>query len=884
MENWNDDQQKFIAKLEETGKIFEEILTKDKDGMVIPFGEERDKLTHLKKRNEEILRKLKSREFTVAVVGLEKAGKSTLGNALLKRNILPEYTARCTFTTTKICAGNEDKGEIFFYSAEEFKRDFADTLKNVLKYEQPASFDTMDADALKRWWDTMEEKDNDTYSKYNTTTFRDVYNMLNGKNILNQLLGQKKLTFYGSDLETTEFKKFITGIDGYDSNHAVIRSAHPYAVKNVIIESANLGAMKDIVLYDVPGFNSPTELHKKQTLDMLRAADAIILVTNVGKTPNLDSSQLGMLRKGKDEENIPLSDKAFVFGNQIDIAQTAASARDNIAELKKDSLDNRIAKIEHIFIGSAKAYLENEGIESSNEALKGSTASKDKMDEWQMAYGITELWKSMQEYYNNDRFEVLKRRAEKTVSEAKDFLDGILKKYESSEWQPVETGGEFYLKTLRTLRKFKESAYDIAQEYNEKIVAEQPFSNMISENINEIFPNQDENSELLLKITRGGNIYTNSQIAITRIDADFREELQRIFLKNIVEKTAKATEDKEKEIYDKIKENFLEVMGMPADSPYKAELLESLDELFTALWIKNADKCRFNSLVERFTSDLLEALIMTPFSSAERFQKLSGKSFPEFISLATYYEHSPNAPQNDDEDRFLEFFSKILLHTNSDADNENKDTLKKFFSDNKDAITNGLTIAADFLPLGKWAKLILRGGIKLNEMPANLKSKLQSIFYNADWANLSKDDRVKKLEKIFSSYVAENSKISGKLTVEKLEYLHKLSKVTEIKNENEMLDVLNEDIEILRKFTLDAVIYAMGLEQAFISVITKNINIVRREDETDEGAEIFDKWIIENIRKLKVQEFAELERRNTDNQARKNIVETVRKVVDKLDD
>lgn len=97
---------------------------------------------------------------------------------------------------------------------------------------------------------------------------------------------------------------------------------------------------------------------------------------------------------------------------------------------------------------------------------------------------------------------------------------------------------------------------------------------MISENINEIFPNQDENSKLLLKITRGGNIYTDSPMAITRIDSNFREELQRIFLRNIVEKTAKATEDKEKEIYDKIKENFLKVMGMPADLPYKAELLK----------------------------------------------------------------------------------------------------------------------------------------------------------------------------------------------------------------------------------------------------------------------------------------------------------------------
>ena len=113
MDALSEEQQKFITKLDETDGIFDEIIQKDPNGMVIPFGEERIELERLRKRNQKVLNKLRTREFTVAVVGLEKAGKSTLGNALLKRNILPEYTERCTYTTTKICAGNEDCGKIF---------------------------------------------------------------------------------------------------------------------------------------------------------------------------------------------------------------------------------------------------------------------------------------------------------------------------------------------------------------------------------------------------------------------------------------------------------------------------------------------------------------------------------------------------------------------------------------------------------------------------------------------------------------------------------------------------------------------------------------------------------------------------------------------------
>ena len=41
--------------------------------------------------------------------------------------------------------------------------------------------------------------------------------------------------------------------------------------------------------------------------------------------------------------------------------------------------------------------------------------------------------------------------------------------------------------------------------------------------------------------------------------------------------------------------------------------------------------------------------------------------------------------------------------------------------------------------------------------------------------------------------------------------------------------------------------------------------------------------ISDNIRRVKVNEFRSLDQRNIDNQTRKNIVESVRKVVDKLE-
>ena len=123
MSQWEDRKDELIRKLEKSKMTFRDILAQDKDYLVFT-PQDREELESLLQRNDKVLSKLKKGEFTVAIVGLEKAGKSTLGNALLKNMILPEYTERCTYTTTEIRAGSETRGEIVFYSREEFQTPF----------------------------------------------------------------------------------------------------------------------------------------------------------------------------------------------------------------------------------------------------------------------------------------------------------------------------------------------------------------------------------------------------------------------------------------------------------------------------------------------------------------------------------------------------------------------------------------------------------------------------------------------------------------------------------------------------------------------------------------------------------------------------------------
>ena len=322
MSEWEKVKKEFVERLNRADKTFNEIFNADSEGLVIQ-GEELDSLKKFYKDNKKILHKLEINEFTVAVVGLEKAGKSTLGNALIKSMVLPEYSKRCTYTTTEIRSGEIDIAEVYFYTQEDFNKNFKRML-NEIKYPDAVDFSTMTLEAFQRYWKAVEtdpEQYHGIFTLYNGTVVEDIKAILKGKQKILPLLGHEREE-YGAEYWDPEdkfnmFKQRITGISGENEN-GVIRQPYPYAVEKVIIRSTQLDEMKHIVLYDVPGFDSPTELHKRQTEEMLKESDAIIFVTNVGTNPDLVGPQLDMLCKVQDPDGIKLSAKCFVFGNRID--------------------------------------------------------------------------------------------------------------------------------------------------------------------------------------------------------------------------------------------------------------------------------------------------------------------------------------------------------------------------------------------------------------------------------------------------------------------------------------------------------------------------------------------------------------------------------------
>ena len=910
MGNWEESKQNFINKLRKADEMFDEIFKVDSGELVIQ-GSEREDLKNLQAANKKILKKLESREFTVAIVGLEKAGKSTLGNALINSMVLPEYAQRCTYTTTEIRSGNADIAEVYFYSLDEFNKNFKRML-NDIKYTDTADFSSMTLAAFNHYWRAVETDPDMEYifQRHNASTAADIKEMLSGKSKLLPLLGHAKMTFgaeyWNANDKFNEFKQYVTGMAGENPDGSVIREPYPYAVKNVIIRSTQLADMSHMVLYDVPGFDSPTELHKRQTEEMLKQSDAIILVTNVGDRPNLTGTQLDMLRKGQDPDGIKLSAKAFVFGNKIDSAPDLKTANGNFSALRNGSVGNQIALAEHILCGSARAYLEGLGLIAGH-------FSKDRIDEWQLPNGdgIENLRQNMQHYYDNDRFEVLKRRAESTLDKTKNVLQTLLDRYSTGELNYSDVSAEILMDIQSRLSQFTEDASVITKEYIRNIFNERPFTSSLRDDVENIYPLVEEKYlPLIQKAENSVTMDPDGVYPTIKVDDQVRDKLGIIFLENIVISASRFTNDKQHEIRQALIDSFLKIMGMESSTTYKAELDASVNKLFDQMLIEGGATCNFNSLVERFAMTLIQTLITQPFAESERCIKVK-EALDELVSLSVYYD----MPRDSEEKNTLQlsklvgggnkFFARILAHEGVTSEveveidaTENEKFLRQIFEENRNQICKGQFVNIDTLPFVKWAKLIMKAGIHLNQMQLDrsiresdrLDNKLEDLFYTYDgqnnWTRFSTAQKIQAIEKVINDFIYANKGVPQSRQVQDDSLVSQLNEIQKrarnskrMHSKDDMIKILNTDILILRDITAKAVINAIGLERAFNSVIIKNVDLIRKNLHLPTGNKIYQAWIRANAAKLMPSRFEQIIEEGAIRENRKAIVNAVKKVL-----
>ena len=529
------------------------------------------------------------------------------------------------------------------------------------------------------------------------------------------------------------------------------------------------------------------------------------------------------------------------------------------------------------------------------------------MDEWQTPDGIEILLDKMQDYYDNDRFEVLKRRAENTLSKTRTVLQNLLERYSTGELNYQDVSAEILMEIMSRLPRFIKEANRITQIHTAKIFNERPFTHALKNDVDNIYPLVAEahlpliqSEELELAIDPDG-VYPTS-----KVDGNVRDKLGVSFVENIVISASKFTSERQQELRQALIDSFLEIMGVEAATNYKAELNESVNKLFDEMLIKGGAECNFNSLVERFVITLIQTLITHPFATEERVNKVK-EALEELVSLSVYYNMPTDKAKKDSLQ--LEnlvsggdkFFARILAHEGLEQEievdaTENENFLRELFEENREQICKGAAVAVEFLPFGKWAKLLMKAGINLAAIDADrtvksrdkLDKKLEGLFYSQNWLAMQKEQRNQSIENVINSYAnqggASAEENSGETLLAQLDEIQTRAKqIKRMNGKEDMVATLDADIFILRDITKKAVINAIGLERAFNSVVTKNVNLINKNLQEPEGNAAYRAWIRNNAAKLMPSRFEQIIEQGAVRENRKAIVSAVRNLLNKWD-
>ena len=609
-----------IKKIEKQNKFIEK-LKNGKDRVNILSVEQLKKVDDVFCKNNIYLTKLKSNEFEIAIVGLEKAGKSTFANALIDSSILPSAPERCTFTSTRLVSGS-DKAIVEFYTENEFNAIFQQLLKEVEypKYDKE-NYKTLSLDEFSIFFSSLEETHPNLYKNHLGKTDKEIEDILKSKDKL--ILDGSSKSFSDSELTEDIFQSYIKGENLGDD------TSKPRSVKRIEIKSSNLKQLENAIIYDVPGFDSPTKIHERQTIERLKSADAIILVTNVGRNPSLTGSQLNIITNNADDDGILLRDKLFIFGNQLDTANNLNESKKNTGILIKDVEKYKISEKKRIFVGSAKKYLVDKKIDLD-----------DFFTSFEIQAGINDIRTELINYYENERFEILKRRIDTNKRELANIFASVLKDTDVDITPDFEEHEKIRINIESSKRitcNLKNNLEILKGSLKTEIWNEKYFSNKFKNDIDTSRYFNEINSNYIkeTKLTVDDSLTLDSPIQ--KINQYIRQSIHKKFLVEFSNLILSMTDKKSEDVQLRILRTFTTSIVGSDNSKLFDEIEKESEEIIDKLTAEiRHNNGRFSYLIERFSRDIFDILISYPLFSHDRKYKFI-ESEKEFYSLDSHY-------------------------------------------------------------------------------------------------------------------------------------------------------------------------------------------------------------------------------------------------------
>ncbi len=396
MATWLETCQQQLARLEITSVLADKLVTLCNKTNEDIAPELVQKLNAEHTRLNRQLERLHANRFEVAVIGLEKAGKSALLNAWLGQEILPSARERCTFTSTEIWSAQTEQDQLLFiqyYSKEEITQ---------LQQQRKAALDNTLGDKERK---EIQEDFDDTEKHLQA-----IHEFTKQKNGYTQTFID--ISEINEQLQSAIFKN----------------RAQSLAIKRIQIKTVRLRSDRDIIFHDVPGFNSGIQMHSEQAIDRLKGCDAIIYAKEM-KQPSITGPEKEILLIADTEDpNIKVSDKIFVVLTQSDALDDAIDFKETLIKHRNywPSVPER-----RMIPVCARSHLVESGIPSEDTLRRSKAADdKNKLKKLGITDGVIILKDTVNYYIDHERSEVLQKRCDALVNNIRYYAAEILGKLE----------------------------------------------------------------------------------------------------------------------------------------------------------------------------------------------------------------------------------------------------------------------------------------------------------------------------------------------------------------------------------------------------------------------------------------------------------------------
>jgi hypothetical protein len=479
------------------------------------------------------------------------------------------------------------------------------------------TLDSLTVEKFKRYFEGLKEKNKALYEMHKNRLERDIIEILEGKEIIKKLLKGGKDIFPEERVE--DYKPFI--VDKYKSR----------AVKEVIIYSPRLEGLENVIIYDLPGFDSPTFIHSAFTIEKLKKADGVVFIREADK-PSLKGPEVNIISQTREADGVPLKEKMFYFLTKVDILNTPEEVQEVkqkfIEELKRYDL---FISESRIFLGSALAHLVKLGQKENSDVLK-------KLQKLGVTDGIEELKQALVEYNRTERAKILQKRVNNLLREVYEFIETTISELEKAKENLdfISLAYEELIETLFSVREtIKREVEKYHKELKEKLLKERLISQKLREKIAEkILPPSEEDIE-----NTKWEVEAKSP-SLEERPMDFnhklREKLRSIYRENFNQLVKETILDQKREFEDSITRIVVEAFqpSPEVEPEIRKRVREFLEENLSRF---SYDTQGLKSLVERFSGDIID-LLSIPLTVSDREVKFNEVQ-REIYSLMAYDEY-----------------------------------------------------------------------------------------------------------------------------------------------------------------------------------------------------------------------------------------------------